>query len=150
MNLEENPIYQASIILLEHARQNKPLALEFAKNCPDKSFLKEWCTIRVASARRSGHSVAIAELTHLFKCPVVIFFNQHQAKILKEYTTMNPNTISITMRKLHKLGKILEKNPVDCIFIDIASLWSSTRIDTLYLIAQSLAKNPEFFIMMFE
>ena len=86
--------YEALTLLVNGCYFSQDRAKEMLR-LPGKSFDKEFCTVKMSTARRSGHSTALAKiaLEHfdkaLFLAPTLSMVNHLQEIVHREYTRRN-------------------------------------------------------------
>lgn len=121
------------------------------------AFLKEFCTIKICSSRRAGHTTAIARCAvEDFNNPMIITYCDTQSEIIKEYIKfLYPDLPISKFNNIiceHKNSKYLYGIPkVDAIFVDTASILSSSSLDNIYQLAKSYSNNnSSFFVVLVE
>lgn len=116
-----------------------------------KAFLKNFCTIKVCSARRSGHSTAIIKSAVDFERPLILFPNDDMAKNLKKVAkNLYPKeSKKMTFCSINsKIG--YNQINADVVFVDCTSLLSSTKIDELYSCFETNVNKFPFYIIFVE
>lgn len=138
-------------------------------------YWKEFCTVRMTSSRRSGHTTAIAKVApEYFSKALMLAYNQAQAENLAktflgyykpeegkyEITIHGENLIKTTNtkieteRSLYTFGSIncLEKfrgHEFEAIIIDCAFMLSQKGIGDIYSLGPCMIKYPQkFFIFL--
>jgi 3'-phosphoadenosine 5'-phosphosulfate sulfotransferase (PAPS reductase)/FAD synthetase len=81
-----------------------------------EAWVKEWSTVRVGSARQSGHSTAVAQATKLFEMPLVIVPYQLQVGNIERLDGYSNVVSAFTFLKHPFRGR-----EIDAIFVDCAS-----------------------------
>jgi len=95
---------------------------DFRSSMPANQYLKDFCTIRLQSARRSGHSSAMFNLIgKYFDTVMIIYMNLRQVKIMKQY--LRHRDIKCQKEKIIMETPITIKNNIrgiklDAVFVD--------------------------------
>lgn len=105
-------------ILVEASWRNRQLVIRDALTSP--MFLNEYCTIRMSTARRSGHTSSLLSVSRLFKSPIVLFPNVSMADhvLKRDDVCRNLNGKYLSFRQLdHARGYDYDAILVDCAFM---------------------------------
>lgn len=114
-----------------------------------KAYLKEFCTIKLCTARQTGHTSAILRLcTEYFDKSLVLYNTIEMARKIREYynSLYNEDIISGTITNFHSVYRGYE---FDAIFIDCASFVCSSKLDCIYdELGPCLNQKEKFVILM--
>jgi len=82
-------------------------------------FLNNYCTVKMGTARRSGHTTALLSATRLFTLPIVLFHNASMADLAIDSTCpKNENARFLSFRQLNQArGLEYDAIMVDCSFL---------------------------------
>lgn len=147
-------IYNALLDLVEISEENQ---IQVKKEYPSYTFLqwiKEFCTIKICTSRRGGHSYAVGQLLqNKFKNDnvVVISLNGGLESIVKHQCLANVgkniNHIFCTIDNLHNLRGLRDIKAVVC---DCSSVFKEQQIKELYCMVSLILNldNPSFIIFV--
>ncbi len=165
--IKEN-VLKAMRLLIETSRHMQGVVKESEKRNPRYftkpenrlAFLKEFCTIRVCSSRRGGHSTSIVQCAvEDFHNPLILCYSENQSNNMKKsIKEIYPN---LSISKYDKIicehlnsKRMLGIPKVDAIFIDTASFISSSKMSEVYALAQGYCQNDlidfPFFVILVE
>ena len=163
--MNATPIYDAALILLRELvnlkKENECFSFNHKDNFKDrpKAFLKEWCTIRIGSHRRAGHSTAMMQLAiEQLSCQnssVCLVFYSH--KMEKRCTSEWRNSLTngkgkCVVTTVNSLCHCrIPCETFDLVLVDCASLFSKTQMDKLYdCLTPSVTSDKSPIIILFE
>ena len=164
---KENPVYLALGLLIERAKEIQNYMASSYRTENYKSFLNEFCTIKVCSARRSGHSSAIAKYaveemakgkdviilswtmrqSDLYTNMIRQFVKEEDIELVKftKYEFRTKSGSIILSSKGHGDFDRLRGLSCDYLLVDVACMWSKKDIKELYKVGGECLryrKNP--------
>ena len=160
-------VYKCAKLL---AKQSKLVQKEFVINRRvDISHLKEFCTVKVSTARRSGHTTAIVKIAlesvQKKKNVLVLSHNQHMSRAIcgQAINEVIPEMVNYTSHRLRTESNTIWfdsrgnnydrfKGPqIDVVLVDCATFWSPNKIDEMYkIVAPSMMFVKYPIIYLFE
>lgn len=147
-------IYNALLDLIEISEENQILVKKEYPSYTFLEWLKEFCTIKICTSRRGGHSYAIGQLLRdKFKNDqvVVISLNERLETIVKHQCLANvgknTNHIFCTINNLHNLRGLKDIKAVVC---DCSSVFKEQQIKDIYCMASLILDidNTSFIIFV--
>lgn len=163
MFIRDNPVYVSLTLLVEQVRKMQKSFSEFNRKLDkDVAYLKEFCTVKICTARRSGHTCALSifvsdEVLSGKNIMYLSFVESHlqlnkrsleQAvhdvggKITKSShrSTVVEGGSYVVFASMSDLGSKADNFPcdklrgysLDYIVVDMSSMWSNKRIDAIY------------------
>lgn len=174
MNIDNSVIGNRTYSALKLLYQNS----EDMQNCIDAggykttypiAYAKEFATIKLCTARGSGHSTAISKFVNEYKNNYAILsFNLKMAEHLKEYVRFSSLSANRLMEKhnsqyikyddgneiffgsMHNFRNCLTGHNIGGIIVDCASLWSKEKIEELYKVGLPCMgkRNKQYFIFV--
>jgi len=122
-----------------------------------RAFTKEYCTVKVSSARMCGHTTAILKIANdCFDKSMIISSKLDQSRRIEHMIQCDyPNSMekfeTISLGSLsHARGNLYE-NKLEAVFVDIASVISDSRIEEVYdTFLPILCMKPHYFFIFVE
>jgi len=113
---------------------------------PNIQFLNQFCTIRMATARGSGHTTSLMSVSRLFVKPIVLFPNVAMADhVLKRSLVMNADGMYLSVRQLDQARGV----DYDAILVDCSFLLSPKEMDDIKMMCLAgLPAHPERFCLV--
>lgn len=156
--------YQALTGLVENcyfAQATYPPAIS-----DNMSYWKEFCTVRMYTARRSGHTTSICKVAHeYFRKALILAYNLDSAQKIKEtFENINVDKAHIlkTTNRVESLDSKYYFESInsfencrgldfEAVFVDCAFMLSKQKEDKIYnILAPSMAKHSEKFFIFVE
>jgi hypothetical protein len=120
---------------------------EFNKNNNEQHFLREFCTVRMATSRRAGHSTAAKMIMERFANPQLVCVNEVQKRYAIERGVKKGQCVATT----ENLNALKGMHDVDAVIVDCAHshVYRELREDDLYYLAASIRRRDFPFCMIF-
>ena len=118
------------------------------------SWVKEYCTIQLKTARQAGHTYALVETAITrFENPVIISpqftMSQHIEECIKDQRNQYQTGTPI-LATVNSLDRLIELVKIDAVFIDCSFMLSDNKKTTIYNKFLELAKSKPFFFIFVE
>ena len=142
-------------LLIENSKEmqdNKYVQEDMSRNSP-LQFAKEYCTVKVCTARRTGHTTAINEFL-MNKCHnchekwATVCFNQKAIEINYKSLLSNKNCY-INFMTQNTFDNNLRGQELDGIIVDCASFMSQKKMDQLYQTGMACMINKKYKLFIF-
>lgn len=110
-------------------------------------FLNNYCTIKLGTARGSGHTTALLSATRLFTLPIVLFPNVSMAHhALRFSCPKNDNARLLSFRQLNYARGL----DYDSIMVDCSFMLGSSELNSITgMCTARLSRCPERFCLIF-
>jgi hypothetical protein len=141
-------------IIINHPGDATSLALKLlVENCVrlqehesnkhnEQHFLREFCTVRMATSRRAGHSTAAKQIMERFANPQLVCINEMQKRYAIKHGVKKGQCVATT----ENLNTLKGMHDVDAIIVDCAHshAYRELREDDLYRLAASIRRDFPF------
>jgi hypothetical protein len=119
-------------LLWDSARTNQMLVMDdYRHTASSKSWLNEWCTIKIGCSRRSGHDYAIANMARDFQHPMFLSMNLQQASIVERVVDRYAPGVGARFFSINNLRSAEGISDVDALFVNTSSLLSESKLDSI-------------------
>tara|TARA_B100000614_G_scaffold262909_1_gene300816 strand:+ start:294386 stop:294823 length:438 start_codon:yes stop_codon:yes gene_type:complete len=119
-------------LLWDSARTNQLLVMDDYRHlASSKSWLNEWCTIKVGCSRRSGHDYAIANMARDFQHPMFLSMNLQQAAIVEKEVDRYAPDVGARFFSVNNLRSAYGISDVDAVFVNTCSFLSESKLDSI-------------------
>ncbi len=154
---KKDHVYDALKILIKLSKEAQG-DRDSLKYCSFMQWLKEYCTIKICSARRAGHTEALKKLIIEDKMNIGCFVPNRQwvniiKKDYKETVEKDINEGKLEFcTDMNSIDFLRGKNfsNLDAIVVDQASFFSQKKIDKIYdLIILTICRNKIPFYLIF-
>jgi len=122
-----------------------------------RDFAKEYCTVKVSSARMSGHTSSILKIANdCFDKSMIILPKLKQTRVVKRTIQIDyPNSMEkfdlMSIGSLSHARGNLYDNKLEAVFVDIASFISDNKIEEIYdTFIPILCMKPHYFFIFVE
>lgn len=161
--MQDNKFVQEDLIRSQMVENNQSIKEENRDNnwhqISPLHFAKEYCTIKVCTARRTGHTTAINEflMDKYHNCHekwATICYNQKMVENNKTYKELLANKSNkksdIHFMTQNTFDNSIRGQELDGIIVDCATFMSQKKIDHLYTVGMACMKNKKhkFFIFV--
>jgi hypothetical protein len=145
MNINEN-VYDALKILIKISKNAQEAHPDIKQSMGLTLWLKEFCTVRVSTSRRTGHTTAIRRLIEENDMKLGVIFT---SKLHADEFEGNLG-FSATMRNYENFIRGRTFEDLDGIVIDMSFMMSQKKKDNMYrTLAPALIQRKEPFFLIF-
>ncbi len=130
---------------------SKEMQNQFAKFNDNKlSFAKEYCTVKLTTARKSGHTTAIRNLIEKYSIPSMIIayntaiMNRNFKKFSQDFNTKN-NSKLIYLSTINTFDNAIRGISIQAIFVDIFSMLNHSQIEKIYKFGLPAMRHSDFY-----
>jgi len=142
-------IYDALKILIETSKNAQEARQDLFRRISMGEWIREFCTIRAASARRCGHTTAISRLIKEDKMKLGVIFGHFSMKREFYEELVFSETISTFEQNLQ--GRRYNNDDIDGVIVDTSFLMSNKKRDIMMSFVGSILENrskPFFLIFL--
>jgi len=133
-------VFVATKLLWNSAKHNQKYAMEESLSISKKSWLKEFCLIKVGCTRSSGHTYTIREMSNFFENSIILIPNfnmlEHAKEDYKSNNIKNNYKMTTCDSNLYKIRGIIQ---TDSIFVDCSYSVSNNKLEEIESIASEYA-----------
>lgn len=135
-------LYEAIKNMIEICEEQQPEVLQMKMHIGSQRWLEQFCSIRIAGPRRSGHTTAILSLVkEKYKRALVLTQNMQMAKTIETELKRLDLSDKAVVSSVNSENPLRGIEPFEAVIVDCSSMLTDEEIERVYDIATPHSEN---------